>query len=140
MFHYLSLRTHCHATEDEEKVKKALWKLFPAGEILEEKVTGHFGNPLTILRMRITSRREISRFWEELAEAGLIEPVSRDTDMRIDDELNLHLRLDKQEAYLGRLALTDSDDAIVIRGKIRAFPATREVAMKIAGEFLANLR
>lgn len=131
VFHYLHVRAFAHATEDPERVKLAM--RHAAGDeagklgVEETRVEGSHGNPILILDAQQTSAPATKRVFEALARddpAGF-QRVRAEAPRRLDEHLNFHLRLDKQEAYAGRLALAADEDAITLRGKIRSFEAKR---------------
>jgi RNA binding exosome subunit len=122
----LEARVYVHATESEEKVVQALHNLIGSSNIVVEELRGYFGNPITVVS---TSKEK-----EEAEEAFnkmismLTEPDRRfllsSLEERVDKEGSLHLRFDKQKAYLGKVVLSDSDDVIKVR--VRFFRESRE--------------
>lgn len=52
-------------------------------------------------------------------------------DMRLDDSGILYLRFDKQEAFLGRLKLSESEDVIRVRIRFSAYPISKELIEKV---------
>jgi len=118
-----------YSTEDRDKVGEAIATLFPFEfEILRSKAKGHYGNPLEFLEVEIKKKKEIEMFWK-----NLIELLKNQKDFllntiedRLDEQNVLHLRIDKQKAYLGDVELVDSGDAIVVKVKIVTYPAKRE--------------
>jgi RNA binding exosome subunit len=131
-------RVFCHATEDEAKVAQALKFASGADEATREVTEGYHGNPIIILEVFIKEKRRAKEFFSKLS-ADALEEIIASLDKRMDDDCNLYLRLDKQEAYLGIMKLTSSDDAIAIRAKVESYPKKRETAMKSATEFLESL-
>ncbi|ADL19537.1 hypothetical protein ASAC_1132 [Acidilobus saccharovorans 345-15] len=97
-----------------------------SSNIVVEELRGYFGNPITVVS---TSKEK-----EEAEEAFnrmismLTEPDRRfllsSLEERVDKEGSLHLRFDKQKAYLGKVVLSDSDDVIKVR--VRFFRESRE--------------
>ena len=108
-------------------------------EILVEKSKGHFGNPIIILEAKLSRNKEIKRFFMKLHEAGILTRLSEELEQRIDEECALHLRLSKQKAYLGEIALADDADIINCRMKIAAYPANSDVATKICRKYMLDL-
>ena len=104
----------------------------------KEVTEGYHGNPIVILEVFIKEKRRSKDFFSKLSEEELQE-ILASLEKRMDDDCNLYLRLDKQEAYLGTLKMTTSDDAIAIRAKVESYPKKRESAMKSATEFLETL-
>jgi RNA-binding protein len=130
--HWIEARTYRHATEEEGRVEKALSFAFPAGESSREALEGHFGNPLIRLTRRIEDAASIRSVWDRWSTAGLPAAFRSDVDARVDEEGILHFRLDKQEAFQGRLALATTSDVIDVRVKLVAYPAKPEVARRVA--------
>lgn len=125
MFHYLRYRAFAHETEDREKVRAALRHAAQDEKISfeEEAVEGSHKNRILILEGETRSAPAIKRFFATLLRddpAGFAR-LQEEAARRLDENLNFFLRLDKQEAYLGRLALASDEDAITVRGKIRSW-------------------
>jgi RNA binding exosome subunit len=53
---------------------------------------------------------------------------------RLDDEQLFHMRFDKQAAFLGKLVLVSSSDAITVKVKIATYPRDRLQAGLIVEE------
>lgn len=113
---YVDLRFSAHATEDLDKVKKAVFNLFPEDrrEELNFRVTvakGHHGNPITFSETRIKDRGLIETFIETIS-TGLSE-LDKETILRefhlFVEKCNLYLRLDKQAAFQGEVKLHNAD-------------------------------
>jgi hypothetical protein len=45
---------------------------------------------------------------------------------RTDEQNVLHIRIDKQKAYLGKIKLADRGDALILRAKIVTYPSKRK--------------
>lgn len=136
-FHYLSFRAFVHATEDESRVVKAL--VFASGEdsISRTESSGYHRNPITILESCVKGRKKIDAFFDRLGKAN-IEELIRTVDRRVDDECSFFLRLDKQEAYLEKFVLSEKDDVIAIRSKIKAYPSRRPMAIDAVSQYLTS--
>jgi RNA binding exosome subunit len=138
LFSGLYARAFCHATEDLEKVKRALLNTIGDAEIHITQTEGHHGNPITIVESSVDSIEEISRFFEKLATDDL--RIILDTlSTRVDEGCNLFLKIDKQAAYEERIRLGRNEDVISIRVKVIAFPAKREVAQVRARTFIESI-
>jgi RNA binding exosome subunit len=137
-FHRLNFRAFAHATEDEERVVEALIFASGASEVSRTKSSGYHGNPIAILQATVRGGKEIGAFFNRLGKVN-IEELLRTLDRRIDDECSFFLRLDKQEAYLERLVLTEKDDVIAMRGKIKAYPSKKTIALRAVAEYLESL-
>lgn len=138
MIHRVSFRTFVAATEDEERVKAALCIFVPLDSISVTSAVGHYGNPIKILDATLKKKEGLAFFQilrEQIAREDLTK-LQRDLPKRVDESSQLHLRLDKQAAFQGRVCLTDSRDAIVVTALIESYPARYEEALRIAGELL----
>ncbi|MBS7287914.1 MAG: hypothetical protein KIH01_04015 [Candidatus Freyarchaeota archaeon] len=109
-----------HSTEDPEKVLKALLFLSGGkGEVVREKVRGHYGNEVIIYRTKI-SRKESEEVVKRLA--SLMEKddkrrLGKQLSLRYDGHGNIFLRFDKQKAYLGEVRLSDYEDVVRVKVK-----------------------
>ena len=136
--HWIEARTYAHATEDEERVARALAFAFPEGPTAREALEGHFGNPLVRLTRRVEDGKHIRSVWELWAAAGLPSSLREDVDARVDEDGILHFRLDKQAAFGDSLSLAKDPDSIDVRLKLMAYPAKPEVARAVARAVLAE--
>lgn len=134
-FHSLSFRAFAQATEDEEKVARAL-RLASGAEGLDRSVSeGYHGNRIVVLHAEVKAAKRVRGFFRALG----VEDLRRllDTlDSRVDDDCTFYLRLDKQEAFLGRLVMLETGDVISVSGKIESYPKRRETAMANVRSFL----
>jgi hypothetical protein len=138
VIHRVSFRTFVAATEDEERVKGALSIFVPLDSISATSTTGHYCNPIKILEANLKKRDGLTFFRmlkEQLPRVDLVK-LRRDMPERLDEDSQLHFRLDKQAAFKGKVCLTDSRDAIVVKALIESYPAKYEEALRIAGELL----
>ncbi len=139
MFSWLELRTHCHATEDEEKVTRALKNLCPAINPSVAKMDGYHRNPILVLTVKTNKKKDIRAFWKSLNKHDLVPQVLDMLDDGIDDNGVLHLRLDKQEAHHGRFVLTKHNDSIVAKMKIVRFSGSKVSHAEVARESITEL-
>ncbi len=112
-------RVFVHATEDKEKVLKALLEIVPEElrrevKIEEEVLQGHYGNPIIKLTLRVEgphAERVVDYIFSKLspADRGLLATSIED---RVDKNGTFYLRLSKQEAYQGNIYVYESDDVI----------------------------
>lgn len=140
--HNLCFRAFCQATEDEAKVKAAL--LFASGAKVENiertKCEGYYGNPIVILDVCIQSSRSIKSFFQRISELDR-RALLEDLERRIDEDCALYFRLDKQEAYLGRLVLGEKGeehDIIAVHGKVKSYPKSRESSLLSMADYLSS--
>lgn len=102
-----------HATEDVTKFYGSFGELFGVGEeqFAIEELAGHYDNPITLLRAKITTeagtRRIIEKISSELSR-GEKEEVLESLDKRMDGS-SLYMRLDKQRFVQGRIALEEGN-------------------------------
>jgi RNA binding exosome subunit len=130
----IELSAIAHATESLEAVEKAIRNILPY-EMCDTKFTrrylkGHHGNPITTLNLNIVNEHEIKWVLENLFR--LMDKAQRDKlilefENFIDDEQNLYIRLDKQEAFGGKFTLT-SKDPVRLKIKTEVWrPTTQKV-------------
>jgi len=130
IFHSVSVRAHCHATENVDKVVRAIENVMGFPIRLNKTITsGYYGNEIVILEGRVDKARDVEKFWENIRE---VHPqILAEIDDLVDNNCNLYLRFDKQLAYLGELVLRRGGDTIAIRCKVKCYPANREKCVKI---------
>jgi RNA binding exosome subunit len=110
-----------HATEDEDKVERALRNMIPQ-EVSNIKVDmrrlrGYYNDPITIMTASIRRRKGATetflatmRALSTLDRYRLIEEIEE----RVDKAGNLYLRLDKQRALGGVEVLNEVDPVRII--------------------------
>lgn len=113
---YIDIRVFAHATEDEEKVLKAVRNVLPL-ELIDlvtfEKtnLTGHHGNTIIFFEARIKDKNATQAVFGKLA-SGLSIMEKELLNSEINQHLekgNLYIRLNKQSAYLNQLKLSATD-------------------------------
>ena len=137
----IEIVTFSHATENTERVLKALKNLFPESilekvEFGEEELTGYYGNPIKILTARVTEKEAINQIVTFLASnLSSSDKLSLGQDMRLKGEKDrdLFIRLDKQAAYLGKMQLS-SRDSIKIRFRFKLHPKGHKKFLEIYQE------
>ena len=106
-----------HATEDRKKILDSIFDLFEIKEeeFTEERLEGHFGNPITILKTKISKKRA-----EELVHK-LVSKISKVQMNEFFDNMNMHfegstlfLRISKQDVVRKTINI-QQNDAIRIR-------------------------
>ena len=112
----IEVKAFVYATEDEAKIRKAFTNLLPPGvdlpHISSTKLQGYFGDPITILTMKIKNRRESTDIFENiLFRLSSLDQVTLQDDLenRIDGSRNIYVRLDKQKLYGNNIALGERD-------------------------------
>ena len=105
-----------HATEDGTKILEAFEKFGVAGqEFSPRHATGHYDNPITILRAELQKARAqdfVGRLFGAMSMSQR-ETLAGQADTRIADS-KFHLRLGKQGFLGGRLDLEDGDAIRII--------------------------
>lgn len=101
-----------HATEDERKIFDSFLELFGIveSEFAKEQLVGHYENPITFLRAKIT-KNKASSFIKKLASnlpQDQLSEVIDDMENRVQDSM-LHIRLGKQELVRRNLVLQEND-------------------------------
>jgi len=140
----MEIRVFVHATEDKDRVLQALEELLPEDvfdevEIIEESYHGHYGNPITVLTIKIRDPRKaeatLNYILSRLSQGDRAVLASSLED-RVDKEGTLYFRLSKQDAYLGRLVVYEADDVVRVSvnftGKRR--DAIREYRERLEGK------
>jgi len=145
VIHYITLRVSAHSTEEKSRVRNALdfFLMNSVGkgvctstdDMVETlDVDGHYKNPITIYSARITRRSDclvFTRFIRANMQLHDLDKLHSEMPERLDDNQVFHLRFDKQAAYLNRVELSSSSDAIVVKIKIATYPKNREQAGRI---------
>ena len=105
-----------HATEDEDKVEKALKNLLPEDNrdlwLTRNMLKGYHGDPITIVTGKIRTKKGatevLRRVVQELSSLDQ-QRMLDETEERLDEGGNLYIRLDKQNAYRGKVSLVETD-------------------------------
>ncbi len=101
-----------HATEDVEKILDSFFELFniPKEEFESQTLTGHFDNPITLLRTKI-KKKNAKSFLEKLVSKipkDEFEVLINDIENRVQNS-TLHLRFGKQDMIKGKMMLEEKD-------------------------------
>ena len=131
-------RVFVHATENRDKVLAALRNVIGNARIEEDVLEGYFGNPIDVITAVVEGQQAeevVLRILSGLSEADRAFLLAT-LEERIDRNGSLHIRLDKQKAYLGKFAISDSDDVIKlqIRLKLKGREDLAELERLIKGE------
>ena len=120
---YVDVRFCAHATEDQTKVMKAVYNIFPSEQTDDvtfnrSSVEGHYGNPITFFETRIKNKETVRALVENLsANLSSLDKNELGRELhRCVEKGSLYLRLDKQAALQGKIKLVTSDP---IRIRIR---------------------
>ena len=128
-----------HATEDLSKFFESFNEMF---ELKEEEfsisnVIGHFENPITILKAKVTkksAREFLQKFLKLLSEKQKVE-ISQEIEERTENS-TLYIRLDKQEFIQGRISFIEKE---AIRLKIHTPIYNKKDTIKVFREIFQNL-
>lgn len=112
----VEISVFAHATEDEDKVERALRNVIPpeiAGvRVDRRRMRGYYNDPITLITARIRRKKEAMETLRatmaslsSLDQHRLIEEI----DNRVDEAGNLYLRLDKQRALGGAEVFNEVD-------------------------------
>lgn len=134
-FHYLDLRAFSYATESDRRVETALRTLLPEEHTIDRADgTGHYGDRILILSARVETAAEMRSVLQRLTDGDILTAVSPELSDRVSENQELYVTVDKQAAYNGVVTL---GEGIRLRGKIEAYPATRERAKENLTEALS---
>ncbi len=128
-----------HATEDLVKFFESFNEMFELKEELFSisDVTGHFENPITILRAKVVkkpARKFLEKFLERLSENQKKE-IIQEIEERTENS-TLHIRLDKQEFVQGRIAFIEKE---AIKVKIYTPIYNKKDTIKVFSEIFQEL-
>ena len=138
MIHRATFRAFVASTEEPEKVSEALSIFAPPESISSTAVVGHYGNRIEILDATLGKKAGLEFFksLQERLPPVELDRLRREMPQRVDEECQLHFRLDKQAAYKGEVHLTDSGDSIHVCARLEAYPARRAKALEVAKDLL----
>lgn len=133
--HNLRYRTFCYATEDPAKVVDALSFVVGDVDTDTDKASTYHGAPITIYRGEIDDQPTIDRILREIA-GTLGNDLRLELTKRLDEDSQLHLRLDKQAAYDERYAWARGGDAVAVWGTVEAYPSKKAKAVQAMEAYL----
>lgn len=108
----ISIEIIAHATENVEKILEPFIEEFeiPEEDFTRQNLTGHFENPITMLRAKI-KKNDAKKFLGKL-----VSKISKDEFSKIIDDIEshlenstLHLRFGKQDLIRGKLSVQEKD-------------------------------
>ena len=113
----VSLEIIVHATEEAKKILDAAYELFEIkeGEFLQENLTGHYGNPILLLKVKLVKKRAeefIHRLVSKVSKSHLDEFIN-DIQMYFEDS-SLFVRIGKQP-LVRKLINLQQNDAVKIK-------------------------
>jgi len=108
----ITIEVIVHATEDVEKILKAFLEQFNISEdeFSRQNLTGHFENPITLLRAKIKkndARNFLQRLLSKIPEDQISE-IIEGIENHIQDS-TLYLRFGKQDLIKGKMIVQEKD-------------------------------
>ncbi len=119
----VSIEIIVHATEDVEKILESFFRLLgiSADEFSRQNLTGHFDNPIIVLRANIkkkTAKSFVEKLVSSIPDRHFKEFID-DIENRLEDSI-LHLRFGKQDMIRGKM-IPQEKDAIKLKIFIPAY-------------------
>jgi hypothetical protein len=112
----VEISTFSHATEDEDRVENAITNLLPEENrdlwLTRKTLKGYHGDPITIVTGKIRTKKGATGVLRRVVQALSSLDQQRildELEERLDEGGNLYIRLDKQNAYLGKVRLLETD-------------------------------
>ncbi len=119
-------RVHCSAVDDLNLIEEALLSLSNGkGEVIHEKSKSYHGAPQTTLELTISRKKNARESFLGLGQEVLQTMMNEDIATYIDQDKNLHLRLDIDELVQGNVRIAKGTTRkIGVKGKfkIEAYP------------------
>jgi len=116
----VELSTIAHATEDPNKVDKALQNLLQDihQQFARHYLEGHHGNPIVKIEAKLTDENASQLAYSLVRKLSKSERLTllRNLQLHSDGDGNLYIRLDKQRLLQGTLQIAEDDP---IRVKIK---------------------
>ncbi|KUO79767.1 MAG: exosome protein [Pyrobaculum sp. JCHS_4] len=131
----LIARVYVHATEDPDKVMKALRNVVE-GRYVMKSTRGHHGNVIHIVEVKLT---ECDAFEALRSIITRLDDVEFLLMLSGVEESRLYVKFDKQQAYRGVLKVSHGDDVVYVevrgktlamRGDMRTFLTSLREALK----------
>lgn len=139
--HAIKLSVFSKEEDNEQDVLNSFLSLFPFN-LEEQKITlnktnaeGFNQSKIKVFEVMLEKERHTTPFLKHLLEKLTPEQkelILRQAESRLDNELKLFLRFDKDKLMKeNRLWLTDSGNCFHIKMSIASFPAKREAALEV---------
>ena len=104
-----------HATEDADKVIRAILNICPTDtvpKVRTTKVKGHYGNPIVTIQLVLAGSPRVERLFDHLWK-NLLDSDKSHLYQSVESQLNksgvLHIRIDKQSALRGIILMKEDD-------------------------------
>jgi RNA binding exosome subunit len=112
----MDIRVFAHATEDPEKVQTAVRNVLTKelSEILvfeKTSCTGHHGNSIILYTVKLLEKKLLPPLLQKIGkEINSLDREELNQNLNLHlEKSNLHLRFDKQSAFLGKLRFSQDD-------------------------------
>ena len=133
----ISATVFVRATEDEEKVKRALELVLPPQEEqkgmkidVERKIaSGVLENPIIVMKAKTERRSDARKWWKHILSILSKEDVGhilKHSEDFLDELGRIHFRFNKQEACRGKPVIASGGGVIKVRAQLEAYPAKPE--------------
>lgn len=112
-----------HATEDRRKILEPFFEMFEIKEeeFSEEKLVGHFGNPILLLKVKLAKKRAeqfIKKIISRISQVQMNEFL-KDIEMHFENS-SLYIRIGKQD-IVRKLINLQQNNAIKIKISIPVY-------------------
>ena len=143
----IEARAYSRATEVVARVEQAVLTLFPENvrnrvRLQTTKTEGHYQNSISVLSAVLKGSRVCENTLSHLLKllsGEEAKAILESLDQRLDETCTLFLRIDQQEAYLGRMRLATGPDVINIQYHIRNYPrCTPDDVRQLIGDILGR--
>ena len=106
-----------HTTEDRNKILDSIFELFEIkkDEFTEERLVGHFGNPILLLKTKLTKKRAIEFIHKLVSKISIVQMNEFFDNINMYfEESTLFLRISKQD-MVRKMVNIQQTDAIKIK-------------------------
>lgn len=107
---------------------------FVAGDtdaaVVQTPLESHHGGTVLLIECVLERARDVRATLQRILDLpGARDLLRASLEARTDDDGVFYLRVQKQEAYNGRLSLTTGEDCVQLRLKLEHYPASRDAAL-----------
>jgi len=132
-------RVHSSAVDDTEIIYKALrWLCGNDVQIIMSDDKSSIGAKMCIFECKMKSREAIESL-KRIDPESIRRVIHGDLESRIDEEKNLHIRLDLSKLVCGEGKLCEHPNPSVVKGKFKLEVYPGQEATEIAKEFLSSM-
>jgi len=136
MIHNIRYRLFVYEDENEKELIGGLKNILPTAKIEREVAEGMMEDEIIILSGKIDKKKETKEFLNNLLAIDnlSLEKLDNDLQKKTDKNGNVFIRFSKASACEEKWEICDSGDSIHLKIKIMAYPAKKEVAIKLLSE------